>query len=262
MIHSVMGQLPDGGLIRRRPFRDPHHSASLPALIGGGMRARPGEISLAHQGVLFLDELPEFSRGALEALRQPLETGHVTVSRVNAHMSYPARFQLVAAMNPCRCGYMSDLSRACSRVPQCGADYQSKISGPILDRIDLHTFVPEVSAHDLAAAPSGESSEKIRQRVLKARNLQKDRLRMLLGENTRIVTNAQVSGQSLEKIAPLASESQAILQKAAEQMKLSARGYHRVLRVARTLADLEEEKSISPTHISEALSFRPLTFSK
>ena len=257
MIHSVMGHLSEGKLIRHRPFRSPHHSASLPALVGGGTRARPGEISLAHQGVLFLDELPEFSRNALEALRQPLETGSVTVSRVNAQMTYPARFQLIAAMNPCRCGYLSDPSRACSRAPKCGTDYQARISGPILDRIDLHTFVPELSASDLSAPAAGEPSQKIRERVEKARILQKDRLKKVNsrgGDHVRV--NAHISGQLLEAIAPLDTEPLSLLQKAASQMKLSARGYHRVLRVARTLADLEESEAIRSLHIGEALSFR------
>lgn len=257
MIHSLLGHLTDGKLIRHRPFRAPHHSASLPALIGGGMRARPGEISIAHQGVLFLDELPEFSRNTLEALRQPLETGSVTVSRVNAQMTYPAQFQLIAAMNPCRCGYLSDASRACSRVPKCGADYQAKISGPILDRIDLHTEVPEVSATDLSAPVAGETSHQIQERVLQARHIQKERFEKLAPHHIpKIRLNAQVSGQLLETIAPLEPEPLALLQKAALQMKLSARGYHRVLRVARTLADLEASDPIRPLHIAEALSFR------
>lgn len=267
MIHSIMGHLPEGGLVRQRPFRDPHHSASLPALIGGGMRARPGEISLAHQGVLFLDELPEFSRSTLEALRQPLETGRVIVSRVNAQASYPARFQLVAAMNPCRCGYLGDAARACSRAPKCGTDYQAKISGPILDRIDLHTFVPNLSAADLTAPATGEKTEQIRARVLKARSLQKERFKALQGHHNNHegggphksppMVNAQASGQVLEAMTSLETSSRALLQKAADQMALSARGYHRVLRVARTLADLEEGESIRSVHIAEALSFRP-----
>lgn len=257
MIHSILGHLPEGRLIRKRPFRDPHHSASLPALVGGGMRARPGEISLAHQGVLFLDELPEFSRSALEALRQPLETGTVTVSRVNAQMTYPARFQLIAAMNPCKCGYLGDASRACSRVPKCGTDYQAKISGPILDRIDLHTFVPEISAADLALPPQGESSETIRQRVLKARQVQHNRFKALPDALTaKIRVNAQAAGQLLELIAPLENKPKALLQEAANQMRLSARGYHRVLRVSRTIADLQESETIETSHMAEALSFR------
>ena len=258
MIHSILGHLPEGRLIRKRPFRDPHHSASLPALVGGGMRARPGEISLAHQGVLFLDELPEFSRSALEALRQPLETGSVTVSRVNAQMTYPARFQLIAAMNPCKCGYLGDAARACSRVPKCGTDYQAKISGPILDRIDLHTFVPEISAADLALPPQGESSETIRERVIKARDFQKNRFDSLKSLNTSSIRiNAHATGQLLESIAPLEQEPKSLLQDAANKMRLSAQGYHRVLRISRTIADLDESETIYSKHIAEALSFRP-----
>ncbi|HMA14589.1 MAG TPA: YifB family Mg chelatase-like AAA ATPase, partial [Kiloniellaceae bacterium] len=169
MIHSVAGSLNGGKLLRRRPFRDPHHSASLPALAGGGLRAKPGEISLAHLGVLFLDELPEFQRGALEALRQPMETGRVTVARANAHVTYPARVQLVAAMNPCRCGYLDDPGRACARAPRCAADYQAKISGPLFDRIDLHIDVPAVAAVDLSLPPPAKGSAEVGARVAAAR---------------------------------------------------------------------------------------------
>jgi len=175
MIHSVAGKLEGGKLLRRRPFRDPHHSASLPALVGGGARAKPGEISLAHQGVLFLDELPEFPRQTLEALRQPLETGRVTVSRVNAHVTYPARVQLVAAMNPCRCGHLDDPSLACARAPKCAAEYQSKISGPLFDRIDLHIDVPAVSPADLSLPPPAEGSAEVATRVAVARAIQAER---------------------------------------------------------------------------------------
>src|SRR6185437_11058678 len=165
MIHSVAGLLEGGRLMRQRPFRDPHHSASLAALIGGGLRARPGEVSLAHLGILFLDELPEFARQTLEALRQPLETGRASIARANAHVTYPARVQLVAAMNPCRCGHLDDPARTCGRAPRCAADYQSRISGPLLDRIDLAIEVPAVKAADLALPPPAEGSAEVAHRV-------------------------------------------------------------------------------------------------
>src|SRR5437016_9922224 len=193
MIQSVVGGLRNGGLLRERPFRDPHHSASLPALVGGGLRARPGEISLAHNGVLFLDELPEFNRGALEALRQPLEIGRVTVARANGHVTYPARIQLVAAMNPCRCGWLSEPGRACSRAPRCAQDYQAKISGPLLDRIDLHIDVPAVLSGDLALPPPGESTAVIAHRVAGARARQAWRYASLPAEQ-RIRPNAEADG--------------------------------------------------------------------
>src|SRR3954469_14108015 len=164
MIHSLAGSLSEGRLIRKRPFRDPHHSASLPALVGGGLRARPGEVSLAHLGVLFLDELPEFQRQTLESLRQPLETGRVTIARANAHVTYPARVQLVAAMNPCRCGYLAEPGRACGRAPKCAQDYTSRLSGPLLDRIDMHIDVPAVSPADLSLPPPAETSAQIARR--------------------------------------------------------------------------------------------------
>ncbi len=196
MIQSLAGQLADGAVIRRRPFRDPHHSASMPALVGGGLRARPGEVSLAHLGVLFLDELPEFQRGALEALRQPLESGRIAVARVNAHVVYPARVQLVAAMNPCRCGYLDDPGQACSRAPRCAADYQSKISGPLFDRIDLHVDVPAVNPADLSLPPPREGSAAVADRVARARQRQTARFAAI--GNTTARTNAEADGQLLE----------------------------------------------------------------
>jgi magnesium chelatase family protein len=256
MIQSVAGGLRSGGLSRERPFRDPHHSASLPALVGGGSHARPGEISLAHQGVLFLDELPEFSRAALEALRQPLETGRVTIARAQRHVTYPARFQLIAAMNPCRCGNLA--TSACARAPRCAQDYQSRISGPLLDRIDLHIDVPAVSSADLALPPPGESTAVIAERVAAARARQAGRYAMLPAER-RIRTNAEVDGSLLDEIATPEPAGRALLLRAAERLRLSARGYHRVLRVARTLADLEGVQTVGRRHVAEALSYRRLT---
>ncbi|HEX3536726.1 MAG TPA: YifB family Mg chelatase-like AAA ATPase [Stellaceae bacterium] len=255
MIQSVAGGLRGGGLLRERPFRDPHHSASLPALVGGGLRARPGEISLAHQGVLFLDELPEFNRGALEALRQPLETGRISVARANGHVTYPARIQLVAAMNPCRCGWLSEPGRACSRAPRCAQDYQSKISGPLLDRIDLHIDVPAVSTDDLALPPPAESSAEIGRRVAVARARQSARYAKL-PDDRRIRTNAEADGALLDEVATPEPAGTTLLTGAAERMRLSARGYHRVLRVARTLADLDGAEIVARRHVAEALSYR------
>ncbi len=258
MIHSVAGMLKDGKLLRQRPFRDPHHSASLPALVGGSARAKPGEISLAHNGVLFLDELPEFSRQALEALRQPLETGRVAIARANAHVTYPSRFQLIAAMNPCRCGYLDDPGRACSRAPRCALDYQSKISGPLYDRIDLQVEVPSVSAMDLSLPPPAEGSKEVAARVAAARERQTKRF-AALPEGKRPKNNGELDGRLLDETATPDSEGQSLLREAAEKMKLSARGYHRVLRVARTLADLEGQTTVRRIHIAEALSYRRMT---
>jgi magnesium chelatase family protein len=255
MIQSVAGGLRSAGLSRERPFRDPHHSASLPALVGGGARARPGEISLAHQGVLFLDELPEFNRAALEALRQPLETGRVTVARAAGHVTYPARFQLIAAMNPCRCGHLADA--ACSRAPRCAEEYQGRLSGPLLDRIDLHIDVPPVSAADLALPPPAEDSAAVALRVAAARARQMARYSVIDGERP-IRTNAEADGTLLDEVAEPEPAGRALLARAAERLRLSARGYHRVLRVARTLADLDGAAIVGRRHIAEALSYRRL----
>ena len=257
MIHSIAGQLEGGRLIQTRPFRDPHHTASTPAIIGGGMRAKPGEISLAHHGVLFLDELPEFQRQALEALRQPLETRRALVSRANYHVTFPAKFQLVAAMNPCRCGHVADPGLACGKAPKCVADYQAKISGPVFDRIDIHIDVPAVKASDLSLPPPRENSATVALRVDRARQIQTDRLRDM-GAPAHLLTNADADGDILTRIAPLEAPAQKLLTEAAEKMKLSARGYHRVLRVARTIADLSLTEQIHATHIAEALSYRRL----
>lgn len=253
MVQSVAGLLSDGAITRRRPFRDPHHSASLPAMVGGGMRAKPGEITLAHHGVLFLDELPEFSRPTLESLRQPMETGRAAVARANAHVTYPARFQLVAAMNPCRCGHLDAPALACARAPRCAQDYQAKISGPLFDRIDLHVDVPAVSAADLSLPPPAETSADVAARVARARAIQTARYEKF---GQPVGSNAEADGALLEDVAAPDPDGRKLLTDAAERLKLTARGYHRVLRVARTLADLEGELDVRRVHVAEALSYR------
>ncbi|MCE9523159.1 MAG: YifB family Mg chelatase-like AAA ATPase [Alphaproteobacteria bacterium] len=256
MVQSLAGELKNGAIGRRRPFRSPHHSASMAALVGGGIRAKPGEVSLAHLGVLFLDELPEFQRQVLDSLRQPLETGETLVARANAHVRYPSRVQLIAAMNPCRCGYLADPERSCTRAPKCAGDYQSKLSGPLIDRIDLHVEVSAVSAQDLTLPPPAEGSAEVGARVAAARDIQRQRF---VGKPIR--TNAEADGEYLESIARPDADGLALLKKAVENLKLSARGYHRVLRVARTLADLQARDSVARTHIAEALSYRRLQVS-
>lgn len=261
MIHSLSGTLPEEGLIRIRPFRDPHHSASLPAMIGGGIHCKPGEISLAHLGVLFLDELPEFNRSTLEALRQPLETGRAVVARANAHITYPARVQVIAAMNACRCGYYGDSSRECARVPRCAQDYQNKISGPLLDRFDMTIDVPEVKATELVGNPLREKSAHVAARVSRARAIQRERYQAL-APKMGILLNAIADGDILYQVATPDEEGQKLLSQAMEKMKLSGRGYHRILRVARTLADLEGSSTVKRPHIAEALGYRRLPFVK
>ncbi len=251
MIASVAGALVDGRLIRSRPFRAPHHSASMAALVGGGLKVRPGEVSLAHLGVLFLDELPEFQRSVLDSLRQPLETGTVSVARANAHVTFPARVQLVAAMNPCRCGHLGDPALACSRAPRCAADYQAKVSGPLLDRIDLHVEVNAVAAADLVLPPPSEGSAEVAGRVKAARDIQTARY-----EGHGIRTNAEADGDLLDSVATPDEPGRRLLAQAAEAMRLSARGYHRVLRVARTIADLAAAEGVGRVHVAEALSYR------
>ena len=258
MIASVAGEIEGGALTNKRPFRSPHHSASMPALVGGGLRARPGEISLAHHGVLFLDELPEFSAQALDSLRQPLETGEVAIARANHRITYPARFMLVAAMNPCRCGKASDPGFACRRGPnaRCAAEYQARLSGPLLDRIDLHIEVPAVTAADLILPPPSEGSAEVAARVARARDVQTARYAALGQSN--VLTNAQASGPLLEQVARADGAGLSLLRDAADAMHLSARGYHRVLRVARTLADLDGAEKVGRVHLAEALSYRAL----
>jgi len=251
MVASVAGELDGGRLKRRRPFRSPHHSASMPALVGGGLKVRPGEISLAHLGVLFLDELPEFQRSVLDSLRQPLETGTVSVARANMHVTFPARVQLIAAMNPCRCGHLGDPALACARAPRCAADYQAKVSGPLLDRIDLHVEVAGVSAADLTLPPPCEGSAEVAVRVAQARAVQAKRFN---GGGPR--TNAEADGELLDRIATPDEPGRRLLADAAAAMRLSARGYHRVLKVARTIADLGWSEQVGRIHIAEALSYR------
>lgn len=248
MVHSVAGLLKRGQLSRQRPFRSPHHSASMAAMVGGGVKAKPGEASLAHRGVLFLDELPEFSAHVLDSLRQPLETGDISVARVNAHVRYPARFQLIAAMNPCRCGTGGADGIACRRGERCSVDYQARISGPFMDRMDIQIDVPAVTPADLALPSSKEGSLEVSQRVASARELQ-------MARNGGL-TNAELSPQMLDQVAQPDSEGQKLLIQAAETLGLTARGYHRVLRLARTLADLSGSESIHRVHIAESLSHR------
>ena len=254
MIHSIAGALKDGKISFERPFQAPHHTASTPALVGGGRKGQPGEISLANNGVLFLDELPEFSRPTLEALRQPLENGTVTISRVHAHTTYPAKFQLVAAMNPCRCGHLGNHELECARAPICAQEYQSKISGPLLDRIDIQIEVPAVSPWDLADVKKGESSEDIRKRVIAARKIQKQRF--IEAGLPELNTNSELKGQALERLAELDDSAQQLLISFAEKNQLSARAYHRTIRLARTIADLQNKIKVSNMHVAEALSYR------
>jgi magnesium chelatase family protein len=224
----------------------------MAAIVGGGRSAKPGEISLAHNGVLFLDEFPEFSRPVLETLRQPIETGEVVVARANAHIRYPCRFQLIAAANPCRCGHLADAARACSRAPACGADYMGKISGPLMDRFDLRIEVPQVSFRDLDLPADGEISATIAARVAAARAIQTRRFE---GRSTARV-NAEASGAILDEIATPDAEGRALIVKASERLGLSARGYHRILRTARTIADLDASETVRVNHIAEAISYR------
>lgn len=252
IVHSIAGLLDEGGISRQRPFRDPHHTSSTAAIIGGGRLAKPGEVSLAHNGVLFMDELPEFPRNVLETLRQPLETGNIMVSRANAHVKYPCKFMLIAAANPCKCGYMTDAERACARVPTCGEDYMGRISGPLLDRFDLRVDVPPVSYEDLDLPANGDTSETVAERVAAAHDRQSARFEAYDGMRS----NADIEGEALEEIAAPDAEGRDLLLRAAEKFRMSARGYHRVMRVARTIADLDHATDVRKPHVAEAISYR------
>jgi magnesium chelatase family protein len=256
MIQSVAGAIEGGALTNKRPFRNPHHSASMAAMVGGGLRAKPGEVSLAHLGVLFLDEFPEFSPQVLDSLRQPLEAGEAVIARANHRVTYPARFQLVAAMNPCRCGRATELGFTCKRAPnvRCAADYQSRVSGPLMDRIDLHIEVPAVSAADLVLPAPAEGSREVAARVAAAREVAAARFKTLGREDLR--TNAEADAKLIEQLAAPDHAGLALLRDAAKAMKLSARGYHRVLKVARTIADLDGAESVGRAHLAEALAYR------
>ena len=251
MIQSVAGLLGSDGIQSTRPFREPHHTASMAAIVGGGKGAKPGEISLAHNGILFLDELPEFPRHVLETLRQPLETGEIMISRANAHVKYPCKFSLIAAANPCKCGFMTDPDQACGRAPNCGADYLGRISGPLMDRFDLRIEAPAVRFQDLALPADGERSQSIAKRVLTARQLQETRFR-----KTNIATNSDLKGDAMDQLCVLSEDAKTYLQAAAEKLNLTARGYHRMMRVARTIADLEQLEGVERHHVGEAISFR------
>ena len=258
-IYSVAGMLISGecsrtmnSLISERPFRSPHHTTSSVALIGGGQWPRPGEISLSHRGVLFLDEFPEFPRNVLEALRQPLEDGVVTVSRAQGSLTFPAEFLLVAAQNPCPCGYLSDPDRRCVCTPVQIMRYQKKISGPLLDRIDIHIEVPRLKYEKLASRKISESSSEVKKRVQEARNIQNERFKGL-----KIKANSGINSRRIKEFCLLDPEAEKVLASAVEQMKLSARVYHRLLKIARTIADLEKSEIIQANHIAEALQYRP-----
>lgn len=258
MIHSVAGQLSQGGLAGERPYRAPHHSASMAALVGGGINARPGEVSLAHNGVLFLDELPEFTPQVLDSLRQPLESGEAVIARANHRVSYPSRIQLVAAMNPCRCGHAGEPGFTCRRGAKCASDYQARISGPFLDRIDLRIEMRALSAADLLDRTPGEPSETVRNRVVAARAFQQQRYEAF-GLSGSMQTNAACPGRILDDVAVPDEAGRALVAQAAEMMKLSARGYYRVLRVARTIADLDGAEAVGRVHIAEALAMRRMS---
>ena len=254
MIASVAGEIAGGKLSDRRPFRSPHHSASMAAMVGGGLRVRPGEVSLAHNGVLFLDELPEFTPAVLDSLRQPLENGQSIIARANHRVTYPARFQLVAAMNPCRCGMAGEPGYKCARGPRCVGDYQARVSGPMLDRIDLRIEVPAVSAADLIRPGAAETSAAIAGRVARARALQNDRYAALgLPAGT---TNAQCPTALVEEVAAVDRPGLSLMQDASEKLGFSARAYHRVLKVARTLADMDNAATVGRIHLAEAISYR------
>lgn len=251
MIHSITGSVPASGLVQTRPFRDPHHSASMAALVGGGNKAWPGEISKAHNGVLFLDELAEFSRQALDSLRQPLETGEIVIARANNHVRYPAKFQLIAAMNPCRCGYLSDPARACTKAPDCARNYMARVSGPMLDRFDLLLDIEALEPAELMADTRSENSEDVKKRIIAARHFAAKHR-----PHTSMHLNAKLGASDIEREVKENETVQAVLTQAMERQRLSARGFHKILRVARTIADLAGAEQIDRIHVLEALSYR------
>ena len=253
-IHSIAGQIPAGtALASERPFRAPHHTASTASLVGGGSNPRPGEVTLAHNGILFLDELPEFSRSSVESLRQPLEDRFVTIARAAKTLRFPAQFTLLSAMNPCPCGHLGDRQRACRCTGAQVQHYHAKISGPLLDRIDIHLDVPALKTEDLLNAPSGESSTTIRSRVIKARTRQLERF-----QGEKIYANAQMSHRHIKKFCGLDKTSQKLLREAVESLGLSARAHDKILKLARTIADIDEKEDISPAHLAEAIGYRTL----
>lgn len=256
MINSIAGNIKDGCLISIRPFRDPHHSCSTPSMVGGGVKVKPGEISLAHCGVLFLDELPEFPKHVLESLRQPMETGSVSIARVQSHVTFPANFQLIAAMNPCKCGHLMDDRRQCKRAPLCAQEYQSRISGPLLDRIDVSVEVPKIDLFEFDEIEEPESSEVVKQRVAKARKIQSERYAKT---NMIMKVNAKADNEMLKKYARIDDESLKIVRQAIEKFGISMRGYNKIIKIARTIADLESKENITKNHILEALSYRQRT---
>lgn len=253
MISSIAGDITDGKLKTTRPFRSPHHSCSMPAMVGGGgsKRIMPGEISLAHNGVLFLDELPEFPSIVIDSLRQPIEEGRINISRANSHITYPANFQLIAAMNPCKCGYLGDAARGCNRAPRCGLDYQKRISGPFMDRIDIYLEVATTAIDEILNSKATETSAIVATRVQNARNIQAARYK-----NYGIKNNSELNGEMIKEFANPTSEAKLLLNEAAEKMRLSMRGYNRTLKLARSIADLAAEELIHKHHILEALNYR------
>ncbi len=257
LIYSIAGELGNQSVITKRPYRAPHHSASMPSLVGGGNKVKPGEITLANHGILFLDELAEFNRNILDALRQPIETGYINISRVNSHVRFPAKFQLVAAMNPCKCGYLGDRDRACSKSPFCGEQYQSKISGPIIDRMDLVVEVPAVPLEHLNIKVDKSITEAIKKRILISREIQANRYK-----NYNFITNSDVPSELLDEFAIMSNSAKELMDLAVMKLKLSTRAYFRSLRVARTCADLDESANIDRVHIGEALSYRKMEYYK
>lgn len=254
MVASIAGELAGGELSDRRPFRAPHHSVSMAAMVGGGFKAKPGEVSLAHNGVLFLDEFPEFTPQVLDSLRQPLESAECVIARANYRVSYPARIQLIAAMNPCRCGMAGEPGHTCARGPRCQSDYQARISGPLMDRIDLRIEVPSVTPSELIRSKPGEKSESVAKRVLRARQRQLDRYQAM--ETDGVIVNAHCPTSHIEQIVDADESAMTLLADAADKMKFSARAYHRIMKVARTLADLDDATQVGKIHFAEAISYR------